>query len=361
MFLIIKCLILNSVAAPLLQDEQNNVDVYQRVNGAVVNITTTTLRRDFFLDVVPQKGQGSGVVLKPEGYVITNFHVVGNAVNVEVTLHDKTQFKAKVIGLDPDSDLALLKIDPKGKKLTSVEYGNGEKLMVGQKTMAIGNPFGFGGSLSVGVISALGRDIRATTDRLIRDIIQTDAAINPGNSGGPLLDSSGNLIGINTQIFSPSGGSHGIGFAISVKTVKRVVEQLIQFGQVLRPDLGIEAVGLGGDLLQFFGMPISQGVMILAFDRGSPVYRAGLKPATGERILGFRRIPVGGDVIFQVDNQEVGTLRDILDYISEKKIGDTVTLHYVRGKAKRQAKVKLSIPNGGRAADAETGQVYESL
>jgi len=337
-------ILISTTAFALLPDEQNNVDVYQKTNPAVVNITATTLRQDFFFEVVPQKGVGSGAILRPDGYIVTNHHVVGQAVNVEVTLFDKTQYPAKVVGLDPDSDLAILKINPKGKKLTSLDLGTAEGLMVGQKVLAIGNPFSFGGSLSTGVISSIGRDIRATTGRLIRDIIQTDAAINPGNSGGPLLDSSGKLIGINTQIFSPSGGSHGIGFAISVKTLKKIVDQLIQFGKVLRPDLGIDAVGLGVDLLEFLGAPAERGVMILALDKSGPAAKAGLKAANRERVIGFRRIPVGGDIIYQVDDVPVGTLRDILDHISDKKAGEVVTIHYIRGKNKLAAKVKLTIP-----------------
>ncbi len=343
-FIVIAAALWASQIQALLPDEQNNVDVYQKTVSAVVNITSTTLRQDFFFEVVPQKGAGSGVIIKSDGYIVTNHHVVGNAVNVEVTLHDKAQYPAKVVGLDPDSDLAIIKINPKGKKLTAIEYGAPESLMVGQKVLAIGNPFGYGGSLSTGVISSLGRDIRATTGRLIRDIIQTDAAINPGNSGGPLLDSASKLIGINTQIFSPSGASHGIGFAISVKTLRRIVDQLIQFGKVLRPDLGIDAVGLGADLLEFMGAPIEQGVMILALDKGGPAAKAGLKGANRERVIGFRRIPVGGDIIFQVDETPVATLRDILDYISDKKAGESVTLHFYRGKTKQSAKVRLTVP-----------------
>lgn len=339
--------IVASAEAALLPDEQNNVDVYQRVNPAVVNITSTTLRQDFFFDVVPQKGLGSGAIIKPDGLIVTNHHVVGNAVDLEVTLWDKTQYPAKVVGLDPDSDLAVLRINPKGKKLTALEY-SADNLMVGQKVLAIGNPFGFGGSLTTGVISSLGRDIRATTGRLIRDIVQTDAAINPGNSGGPLIDSSGKLIGINTQIFSPSGGSHGVGFAISAKTLKKVVEQLVLFGRVLRPDLGIDGVGLGSDLLEYFGLPIHQGVMVLALARGGSAARAGLRPATKERVLGFRRIPIGGDIIFQIDETPVATLRDIQDYLTDKKAGETLTIHFMRGKSKQSVKVKLSVPSEGR-------------
>lgn len=328
-----------------LPDEQNNIDIYKKINPAVVNITATTLARDFFFDLVPQKGLGSGVIIKPEGYVLTNEHVIGKAVEVEVTLYDKTQYSAKVVGRDPDSDLAVLKIEPKDKKLTSVEFGQPEVLAVGQKTLAIGNPFGLGGSLTVGVISSLGRDIRASLQSpIIKDVIQTDASINPGNSGGPLLDSSGKLIGINAQIYSQSGGSEGIGFAISIKTLNKVVPQLIQYGEVLRPWFGIEGVGLSEGLLANFGIPVKQGVMIVGIYGRSPAEKAGLKAASKELVYGFRSIPYGGDVIFQLDSTPIGTARDILDYISDKKNGDSIVLHYYRGKSKKTQTVKLTLP-----------------
>jgi S1-C subfamily serine protease len=215
---------------------------------------------------------------------------------------------------------------------------------VGQKVLAIGNPFGFGGSLSVGVISSLGRDIRATTNRLIKDVIQTDAAINPGNSGGPLLDSSGHMIGVNAQIVTRSGGSEGIGFAISVDTVKKIVPQLIQFGQVLRPELGVAGVDMGVDLFTALGIPTDHGVMITDLDPNGLIGRAGLKPFNRELILGFRRIPVGGDVIIQVDKTPVGNMNDLLDYVFDKKVGELVVIHYLRGKIKRTATVKLTLP-----------------
>lgn len=333
--------VVSSVALGRLADEQNNVDVYQRCNPAVVNITAVTLTRDFFFEVVPQKGVGSGAIIRSDGYIVTNDHVVGNAQNVEVTLADKSQFPAKVVGTDPDSDLAVLKIDPKGKKLTSLDYAGTESLAVGQKVLAIGNPFGLGGSLTVGVISSLGRDIRTQTDRLIKDIIQTDAAINPGNSGGPLMDSSGKLIGINAQIVSRSGGSEGIGFAINVKTVKKITEQLIQFGRILRPDLGIEGVGLSPALFNSLGIPTPRGVMITDIYRESAAKAAGLRSADRELVYGFRRIPIGGDVIFQIDEAPITSMRDIFDYLSEKKINDTVTVHFVRGKSKQAVTVRL--------------------
>jgi len=337
--------VVSSLALGRLADEQNNVDVYQRCNPAVVNITAVTLTRDFFFEVVPQKGVGSGAIIRPDGYIVTNDHVVGNAQNVEVTLSDKSQFPAKVVGTDPDSDLAVLKIDSKGKKLTSLDYAGNETLAVGQKVLAIGNPFGLGGSLTVGVISSLGRDIRTQTDRLIKDIIQTDAAINPGNSGGPLLDSSGKLIGINAQIVSRSGGSEGIGFAINGKTVKKITEQLIQLGRVLRPDLGIEGVGLSPALFSSLGIPTPRGVMVTDIYRDSAAKTVGLRPADKELVYGFRRIPIGGDVIYQIDDAPITSMRDIFDYLSEKKINDTVTVYFVRGKSKQTVRVRLkSLP-----------------
>lgn len=303
-----------------LADEKNSIDIYQKINPAVVNVTTTVLQRDFFLNVIPQKGLGSGVIIRPDGYILTNEHVIGQAVDVQVTLSDKSIQPAKVIGHDPDSDLAVIKIDPKGKKLATVDFGTWESLAVGQKVLAIGNPFGLGGSLTVGVVSSLGRDIRASDQSpVIKDVIQTDASINPGNSGGPLLDSAGKLIGINAQIFSQSGGSEGIGFAISIKTLKQVVPQLIEFGQVLRPWLGLEGVGLPKELLNYLGVPSAHGVMLVDLYEDSPAAKAGLKPATKELVFGFRSIPVGGDVIYKIDKANISTSRDILDYIAEKK------------------------------------------
>ncbi len=326
-------------------EEKNNIEVYQKCHSSVVNITSITLRQDFFFDIVPQKGQGSGVIIRNDGFLVSNHHVVGQASDVEVTLHDKTQFPAKVVGSDPDSDIAVLRIQTQGKKLTPIEWGDPESLAVGQKVLAIGNPFGFGGSLSVGVISSLGRDIRAQNEMLIKDVIQTDAAINPGNSGGPLINSSGKLIGINAQIYSPSGGSAGVGFAINVKTVKRIVDQLIQFGRVQRPDLGVEGIGVGADLLRLFRMPVTHGVMVLDVADGTPAEKAGLRPANEEAIIGFRRIPKGGDIIFQLDNTKVSTQRDIYDFLVDKKVGDSITIHYVRGTTKKTASVRLTAPS----------------
>ncbi len=344
LLVLIAGLSLNAHSRALLPDEQNNVDIYKRCNPAIVNITTVTLRRDFFFDIVPQQGMGSGAIIRSEGYILTNHHVIGQAQEVEVTLWDKSVYPAKVVGLDPDSDLAILKIEGKGKTFTALELGAGSELLVGQKVLAIGNPFGLGGSLSVGVISQLGRDIRAQTKRLIKDVIQTDAAINPGNSGGPLLDSSGKMIGVNAQIFSNSGGSEGIGFAISVETVKKIIPQLIQFGQVLRPELGMNGVGLSESLLGALGIDVDHGVMVIELDPRGLAAQAGFRPADRELLLGFRRIPVGGDIITQVGSTAVTTMTDVLDAIADKKVGDTVPFHIIRGKVKKTVNVKLALP-----------------
>lgn len=334
-------LAVSAVAAPLLPDEKNNVDVYQAANPAVVNITSVTLTRDFWMDMVPQTGVGSGFILRSEGFIVTNYHVVANARKLEVTLFDKSSFPAKVVGLDPDSDLAVLKIDPKEAKLHALKFALTDKPAVGQKVLAIGNPFGLGGSLAVGVVSSLERDIRTPSESLMKDVIQTDAAINPGNSGGPLLDSSGNVLGVNTQIVSTSGGSVGVGFAISAKTASRIAEQLIRFGKVQRPDLGLEGVGLSAGLLEAFKVPINYGIMVTELNPKGVAKRAGLKAADREVLLGFRRIPFGGDVLYRIDDTPVQTMRDVLDYIFEKKVGETVVVHYYRGTKKLSAQIKL--------------------
>lgn len=340
-------LVVASLAVALSPDEKNNIEIYQRCNPAVVNITTVKLTQNFFFEVYPQKGVGSGAIVRADGYIVTNDHVVGGANQIEVTLHDKSTFSAELIGTDPDSDLAVLRIRPGEKRLSALEY-SGATLSVGQKVMAIGNPFGLGGSLSVGIVSSLGRDIRGTNNRTIKDIIQTDAAINPGNSGGPLLDSSGNLIGINAQIFTTSGGSEGIGFAIPVKTVKKIVGELIQNGEVLRPWLGVEGFAMNQGLLGAMEIPLERGVMVTGVYRNSPAMRAGLKAANKEVALGFRVLPYGGDVIFQIDDTPISSLPEILDAVAEKKSGDVVTVHFMRGKLKKSVQVKLMLPPGKR-------------
>lgn len=327
----------------LSPDEKNNIEIYQRCSPAVVNIATVKLTQNFFFEVYPQKGVGSGAIIRSDGYIVTNDHVVGGTNKIEVTLNDKSTYSAELIGTDPDSDLAIIRIRAEGRKLSALDFST-SPLSVGQKVLAIGNPFGLGGSLSVGIVSSLGRDIRATNNRTIKDIIQTDAAINPGNSGGPLLDSAGQLIGINAQIFTTSGGSEGIGFAIPVKTVKKISDELIAYGQVRRPWLGIDGLAFPEGLLSSLNIPVSNGVMVTTVFRNSPAARAALKPADKELALGFRVIPFGGDIIFKIDDKPISTVAEILDAIGDKKAGESVTVHFVRGKSKRSVQVKLTLP-----------------
>src|SRR4051812_23527372 len=227
--------------ADVNSDERNNIEIYEKYGKGVVNITTTTLEYDFFLRPVPmESGTGSGAIIDSQGHIITNFHVVRNAQQLEVTLPDKTKHNAKVIGADPNNDLAVIQIDAPKEKFTPIPLGTSNGLMVGQKVLAIGNPYGLERTLTTGIISSLGRSIQAENGRVIEDIIQTDAAINPGNSGGPLLNSSGEIIGINTAIFSPANsGNIGIGFAIPVDTVNRITKDLITLGYVPHATLGV--------------------------------------------------------------------------------------------------------------------------
>lgn len=328
-FILASTFLLSTAAAEVgILDEKNNIEVYEKCHPSVVNITATTLRRDFFFDISPQRGVGSGAIIRDDGYIVTNDHVIGRSQNVEVTLFDKTTFSAKVVGTDPYTDIAVLKIKPT-QKIKALEY-NLNPLRVGQKVLAIGNPFGLGGSLSIGIISSLGRDIRTPSEGLLKDVIQTDAAINPGNSGGPLLDSAGRLIGINAQIVSKSGGSEGIGFAINGLTVKKTVDELIKWGRVIRPELGLYGVSLDERILNYLKIPRESGVMITEIVGGGAASAAGLRAATKELIVGFYRIPIDGDVIVQMGEKPVASLRDIRDIISEKKVGEKVTLSLYR-------------------------------
>ncbi|HEY4492827.1 MAG TPA: trypsin-like peptidase domain-containing protein, partial [Acidobacteriota bacterium] len=259
---------------PLLPEERNTIDVFENAAKSVVFITSKALQYDFFSMNVfetPQ-GAGSGFLWDEEGHVVTNFHVIAGANALTVTLSDHSSYEAAVVGGEPNKDLAVLRIKAPSGKLIPVRIGTSDKLLVGQKVLAIGNPFGLDQTLTVGIVSALGRQIQSVTDRKIQDVIQTDAAINPGNSGGPLLDSNGSLIGVNTAIVSPSGAYAGIGFAVPVNTVKRVVPQLIRFGKVIRPGLGVGIVS--DSVAQRLGI---EGVIIGQVRPGSSAAEAGLR------------------------------------------------------------------------------------
>jgi len=306
----------------LATDEQNTIEIFRENSASVVYVTSIALRRSFFsLNAVeiPQ-GTGSGFVWDKEGRIVTNFHVIEDANRVQVTMADQSSWKAVLVGAAPDKDLAVLQITAPAALLRPITIGRSENLLVGQKVFAIGNPFGLDQTITSGIISALNREITSVTGRSIHGVIQTDAAINPGNSGGPLLDSAGRLIGVNTAIYSPSGAYAGIGFAVPVDEVNRVVPQLIRHGRLVRPGLGASLAD--EQVTRRLGI---EGVLILNVEKGGPAEEAGLRPTTqyrGEIML--------GDIIIAVGGRKVENYNDILDVLESFKVGDQVTLSILR-------------------------------
>jgi len=315
-------------------EERATISVFEKATRSVVYITNTAMRRDLFslnLFEVPQ-GSGSGFVWNKSGHVVTNFHVVYGADAINVIMADRTDYKAKVVGLDPDHDLAVLQIKAPPEALVPVTVGGSHDLRVGQKVLAIGNPFGLDHTLTTGIVSALGRTIKSMTERTIEGVVQTDAAINPGNSGGPLLDSAGRLIGINTQIVSPSGAYAGIGFAVPVDTINRIVPELIQYGKLIKPGLGVTLIP--DALVRQWGI---KGLVIGRIVRGGPADRAGLK---GSRESAGGRIELG-DIMTAVDGKPVSDLDDLLNILERHKVGDRVTVEFQRDNRRQQATVTL--------------------
>lgn len=326
--------LLMAQSTELLEDEKNTIDIFQKASPSVVFITSLVLRRDFFtLDVfeIP-KGTGSGFVWDKEGHIVTNYHVVEGANTLNVTLADNTNYNAQLVGVAPSKDLAVLKIKAPANLLNPIPLGTSANLQVGQKVLAIGNPFGLDHTLTVGVVSALGREITSMTERKIHNVIQTDAAINPGNSGGPLLDSKGRLIGVNTAIVSPAGAFAGIGFAIPVDTVKRVVPQLIQYGKFMRPGLGISVIA--DSIATRLGV---KGIIVGRVNPESNAAKAGLKgisrTSRGEYIL--------GDIIVAIDGQPVKNYDELTFLLEKHEIGDIVELEVLRQNRKIKVKVRL--------------------
>jgi S1-C subfamily serine protease len=316
-------------------EERRDIEVFRRASGSVAFITSVALRRDFFsMDVmqIPQ-GSGSGFVWDRDGHVVTNFHVISEGQRFQVTLADQSEWDAEVVGTAPDKDLAVLKIDAPADKLAPLRLGASADLQVGQRVLAIGNPFGLDQTLTIGVVSALGRELRSPTGRTIRDVVQTDAAINPGNSGGPLLDSSGRLIGVNTAIFSPSGASAGIGFAVPVDAVRALVPQLIAHGRAVQPGIGI--VPLSDRWAARFGV---EGVVIRDVTPGSPAEQAGLQGLSQTRA---GRV-VLGDVILAVDGKPISSLDELLDAFDAAGVGSRLTLTVLRDEETRQVGLTLA-------------------
>jgi S1-C subfamily serine protease len=330
--------------AALSTEEDLYVRIYRQASPAVANIVTRAVQYDFFFGRQPVQGAGSGFVIDDQGHILTNFHVIEGAEAIEVTLGDirnQQRYSARRVGGDPRSDIALLKIDPKGRKLTPLVLGDSDALQVGQRVLAIGNPFGFQSTLTTGVVSALGRTVQLTEQTFIDRAIQTDAAINSGNSGGPLLNSRGEVIGINTAIYAPTGTTAGINFAIPINTAKQVAHDLITEGRVRRAFLGIEGMPMFPDLAGFLGSPATEGMLIEVVTPGGPAERAGLRGGNRTVIAGMRRILVGGDVLVALDGEKVSGEWDLNLLLSRKRPGSTATVTVYRGKQRMDVKVVL--------------------
>jgi S1-C subfamily serine protease len=325
---------------PIDAEEQNNISVYRKVIPSVVNITSTAIAFDFFYGAVPQQGQGSGFVIDSAGHILTNYHVIAGARQVEVTLWNKKKYRADVIGSDRQKDLAVLQIS--AKNLTSATLGDSKNLEVGQKVYAIGNPFGFSGTMTRGIISSI-RSVRSPEGGGIDQAIQTDAAINPGNSGGPLLNSRGEVIGINSMIFT--GGveqSAGVGFAIPINSAKAVLNDLVEFGRVRRPSLGIASfLPIGPELADQMGLAADAGVLIQQVVPGGAADRAGLKGGHERAYIGNTPIYVGGDLIVQVDDQDIESAQDIAGILENHHAGDKIKVTVYRGKRRLTIEVTL--------------------
>lgn len=344
-------------AAPVLseadggysQDERENITVYERLNAGVVNITTEVVAINWFLEPVPQAGgSGSGSIIDRRGYVLTNYHVVKDAFKVFVNLADGTRLEGKVIGSDSENDLSVVKFEPpKDMTLTVIPYGTSGGLRVGQKVLAIGNPFGLERTLTRGIVSGLGRPVQQDSKTIIRDMIQTDASINPGNSGGPLLNSRGELIGVNTMIYSPSGGSVGVGFAVPVDTAKRIVPDLIKYGMVKRGWIDAEYVQLFPALIEYMKekgdpLPIEKGLLVSSTKRAGNADRSGLRGGSTPVRYYQSVFNVGGDVIVAVDGMAVSSLADLYSALEDNKPGDAIRVEYYRGSKRLAATITLS-------------------
>jgi putative serine protease PepD len=321
--------------------EAENVRIYRQASPAVANVVTRTVEYDFFFNPVPVEGAGSGFVIDTDGHILTNYHVIQGAQTIEVTLGDRSRFKAKLIGVDTRNDLALVKIDPAGRKLTTLPLGDSRNLLVGQRVLAIGNPFGFQSTLTTGVVSSLGRTVQTGENTFIDEAIQTDAAINRGNSGGPLLNSHGEVIGINSAIYAPTGTTAGIGFAIPVNTARRVAEDLIKTGRVRRATLGIEGRGLWPGLAEALHLSVQQGILVERVTPGGPAAQAGIRGGTHSMVAGLQELRTGGDVLVAWDDKPLATQTDLNLLLNRAWPGDSVTLTLVRDGKKITVPVKL--------------------
>jgi len=327
-----------SAASVYSSDEQNNIEIYKAAREATVNITSRVYRQDWFFQLYPEEGTGSGFLVNADGTILTNNHVVRGSSQLTVKLSDLKSYKAKVLGTDARNDLALIKIDA-GRKLPTVRLGDSDALVVGQKVLAIGNPFGFEGTLTTGIVSSLNRSIQTEEERKLEGMIQTDAAINPGNSGGPLLDSHGSVIGINTAIYGQ--GNIGIGFAMPVNRAKEVLDEFQARGHISRPTLGITTVWISGDLAEALDLPTKGGLLIQRIERGSPAEEAGLRAPRQVVVVGNYQLGVGGDLITEVEGQAVEGNDSLVRVLNRKHGGDLLSLTVYRSGRREKVQVRL--------------------
>ena len=323
------------------QTETENINIYKQASPAVANIVTRTVEYDFFFNPVPVEGAGSGFLIDTDGHILTNYHVVQGAQTIEVTLGDQSRFKAKLIGADSRNDIALIKIEPKDRKLTPLQLGDSRILLVGQRVLAIGNPFGFQSTLTTGIVSSLGRTVQTSESTFIDEAIQTDAAINRGNSGGPLLNSHGEVIGINSAIYAPTGTTAGIGFAIPINTARRVAEDLISQGRVRRATLGVEGRALWPGLAEALHLSVEKGILVERVTPGGPAAQAGIRGGTKSVLAGLQELRIGGDVLVAVDGKPITSQMDLNLLLNRARPGDTITLTIFRDGKKMDVPVKL--------------------
>jgi S1-C subfamily serine protease len=319
-------------------EEQNNILVYRKNIPSVVNITSRVMSFDFFYGMVPQEGQGSGFVIDKQGHIITNYHVIADARQVEVTMHNRKRYRATVIGTDPAHDLAIIQIN--ATNLTPAVLGDSKNLQVGQKVYAIGNPFGLSGTMTRGIVSSI-RPVREPNGATIDEAIQTDAAINPGNSGGPLMNVHGEVIGINTMILSSVGQNAGIGFAIPINTAKAVLNDLVTLGRVRRPALGVATIPIGPELADQLGLPVDFGLLVVRVTPGGAADRAGIRGGTERAYLFNIPIMLGGDLIVAIDGERIEDQQDLAQIMNNHRAGDRVKVTVYRGKQKLDIDVTL--------------------
>ena len=333
-------------ASRFTESEQQNINVYDRCAESVVNISTKIAGVNWFLEpTVEDGGTGSGSIIDKRGYIVTNVHVIQNASEIYVSLSDGTQYEAEIVGQDSESDLAVIKFTPPaGTVLKTIPFGDSSKVKVGQKVIAIGNPFGLDRTMTTGIVSGLARPVRNSNNRIIRNMIQTDAAINPGNSGGPLLDTAGRMVGINTMIVSSSGSSAGVGFAIPAETAVRVVSDLIRYGRVNRGVVQMSIVQLDRTIVQYAGLDVSAGVLVSEVTKNGDADKAGIRGGTQRANYGRSIIFLGGDIVTKIDDIAIASLADYFSALEDKRPGDTISMTIRRNRRDLKINVTLAPP-----------------